>query len=142
MYGFIGSDIEYPRGMVLEKGKGRNKRRDSIEKILNTEASAIKGTQRYLDIGLHSSFMEKILPGTKRRRCTSIFHSAINPTSRSNKLNGQINREQNFPPNKPPLKTKLKNLEGINPFVSNHKFSRKSRVENFPSFFVPSITFA
>lgn len=76
--------------------EGGNKRRDSIEKILNTEASAIKGTQRYLDIGLHSSFMEKILAGTKRRRCTSIFHSAINPTSRSNKLNGQINCRTKF----------------------------------------------
>lgn len=84
-----------------------NKRRDSIEKILNTEASAIKGTHRYLDIGLHSSFMEKILPGTKRPRCTSIFHSAINPTSRSNKLNEQINREQNFPPNKPLPRLKI-----------------------------------
>lgn len=129
MYDFIGSDIEYPRE-ILEKGaQGRNKRWDSIEKILNTEASAIKGTQRYLDIGLHSSFMEKILPGTKRRRCTSIFHSAINPTSRSNKLNGQINWEQNFPPNKPPLKKKSRRNPSPR-FKSHHqgenKFSRES----------------
>lgn len=132
-----------------------NKRRDSIEKILNTEASAIKGTHRYLDIGLHSSFMEKILPGTKRPRCTSIFHSAINPTSRSNKLNGQINREQNFPPNKPLPRLKIThrrmkldgkggggNLRGIPSFPiksrpGEDKFLLVSKFENFPPLNVP-----